>query len=267
MESNFWIETRTGKRFSLNKPDPAAVDVREVAIALGNLCRFTGHTKRFYSVAQHSVICSLAVEWMLLNIGRGVAFGTLRTLKLAALLHDAHEAYVGDCSAPMKAAIEHRARSVTDPGFKPFNPYADIYNGVRAAVRVGLQLPRPGATVEARDLETNKIVALDVWQFVHEIDMAILWREKFDFMGEMDWPETPRPDFIPPPKLVGWVPEVAAHRFLLQYKDLTAPHSRLRRFKPRENWYDNIFKEYCALGRGRLTRALIERICPGDMTA
>lgn len=96
-----WIQTYMGRVFDLNNPTPDMVDPIDVAHALSNLCRFSGHTVDHYSVAQHSVIVSYHVP---------------EYLALAGLLHDAAEAYVGDVAKPLKDmlvnydAIEDRVR-------------------------------------------------------------------------------------------------------------------------------------------------------------
>ena len=83
-----YINTYTGQHFYYD--DPRNFDIRDIARALSNICRFTGHLKEFYSVAQHSVMASHLVP---------------RPFALEALLHDAHEAYVGDCNAPLKSML------------------------------------------------------------------------------------------------------------------------------------------------------------------
>lgn len=90
----FWIQTHT-PRGSFDLANPKAEDVRieDISYALSNLCRFTGHCNRFYSVAQHSIhVAELVAE-------------THPEWALAALLHDAEEAYIGDLSSPLKALI------------------------------------------------------------------------------------------------------------------------------------------------------------------
>lgn len=72
-----------------------APDIKDVAHHLSQINRFTGACSRPYSVAEHSLL----VERI------GAARGASVSLRLALLLHDAHEAYTGDCSSPAKAAI------------------------------------------------------------------------------------------------------------------------------------------------------------------
>lgn len=86
MGSSFWISGFSGRRRPL-PPGPEDLDLEEIAHSLGNLCRFTGHCQKFYSVAEHSVRVSLMVP------PEDAMWG---------LLHDASEAYLGDVSAPLK---------------------------------------------------------------------------------------------------------------------------------------------------------------------
>lgn len=82
-----YIYTRSGKKFFPAIPEPADILIEDIAHALSNTCRFTGHVKSFYSVAQHSVYVSMDVP---------------KKYALAGLLHDASEAYLCDVSAPVK---------------------------------------------------------------------------------------------------------------------------------------------------------------------
>jgi hypothetical protein len=73
-------------------PDPEQLDPEDIARALANQCRFGGHCRVFYSVAQHSVIVSELVEQR----------GGDAHEAFAALMHDATEAYLGDMPHPLK---------------------------------------------------------------------------------------------------------------------------------------------------------------------
>ena len=81
-----WIVTYTGRRFHPLDPKPEEINIRDIAHALSNMPRFTGHTKEFYSVAQHSYLVSCLS----------------RPNELFGLLHDASEAYLCDISTPVK---------------------------------------------------------------------------------------------------------------------------------------------------------------------
>lgn len=89
------IQTYSGAPYEFDNPDPAAVDLLDIAHALSNMCRFAGHTKRFYSVAEHSVFVSRILE----------EEGATRGWQKVGLLHDAHEAYVWDCPRPLKPLL------------------------------------------------------------------------------------------------------------------------------------------------------------------
>lgn len=88
--ANDYITTVSGRRISLIEPDIATIRIEDIAHSLAMQVRFNGHVRDFYSVAQHSVIVSRIVE------------GNVPGLALAALLHDAAEAIVGDVVQPLK---------------------------------------------------------------------------------------------------------------------------------------------------------------------
>src|SRR5215468_4140701 len=87
-----YLQTVSGRWVNPFDPDPAQLDPDDIARALANQCRFGGHCRNFYSVAQHSVIVSELVE------ERG---GDVEDV-FAALMHDATEAYLGDMPHPIK---------------------------------------------------------------------------------------------------------------------------------------------------------------------
>lgn len=85
-----WILTHSGRQFDLLHPTAAMISPNDIAHALANLCRFNGHTRNHYSVAQHSMLVSSLVP---------------AQHQLVALLHDATEAYIGDMTRPLKALM------------------------------------------------------------------------------------------------------------------------------------------------------------------
>ena len=78
----------TGRHFHPFDPRPEEVHILDIATSLANTCRYRGHVKHFYSVAQHSV---LMAEYAAQN-----GIGRARQIQQIILLHDAREAYSFD---------------------------------------------------------------------------------------------------------------------------------------------------------------------------
>ena len=81
------VSTKSGRRVALLNPSPSQIVIGDIAHGLAHQCRFNGQTNKFYSVAQHSVLVASILP---------------RELRLAGLLHDASEAYLGDVVQPLK---------------------------------------------------------------------------------------------------------------------------------------------------------------------
>lgn len=81
-----YIQAKSCKFYPFD-PKPEEIFIEDIAHALSNICRYNGHTKEFYSVAQHSVLVSKYCK---------------PEHALHGLLHDAAEAYVGDMVRPIK---------------------------------------------------------------------------------------------------------------------------------------------------------------------
>lgn len=77
---------------------PEDVNIEDIAHSLSNKCRFTGHTKEFYSVAQHSVF----VSWLAEQTG----VDAVDSLARQGLLHDADESFLPDVATPIKVLPE-----------------------------------------------------------------------------------------------------------------------------------------------------------------
>jgi hypothetical protein len=86
-----WLQTYSGKCFFPLDPQPEDICIEDIAHALSLVCRFGGHVKSFYSVAQHSILVSRHCS---------------PANKLWGLLHDASEAYLVDIPRPVKKTPE-----------------------------------------------------------------------------------------------------------------------------------------------------------------
>ena len=129
------VELFTGKMFWPLNPITEDIDIIDIAHALSNKCRYTGHTRQFYSVAQHCIL---------------MARETSETYKLESLLHDATEAYLPDIASPIKGH---------------FNGFKDIEERLHVAIaeRFNLIHPLP-KQVKALD---RKILRAEKWYLMH----------------------------------------------------------------------------------------------------
>lgn len=84
------IRTVSGKFINILNPQPDDICIEDIAHALSHLCRFGGHTPKFFSVAEHCICCMHKVE---------------AKHKFAALMHDASEAYLIDLPSPIKRVM------------------------------------------------------------------------------------------------------------------------------------------------------------------
>jgi len=84
-----YIETYSGEKFYFLEPSIDSIKIEDIAHALSNNCRYTGHCSRFYSVAEHSIGVSILTD------------------SLEGLLHDASEAYIADISSPVKPYLHN----------------------------------------------------------------------------------------------------------------------------------------------------------------
>ena len=177
------IVTYTGRIIEPLDPNPEDIDLDDIAHALSNQCRFTGHTKSFYSVAQHSVLVSEHCDPSDAKWG---------------LLHDASEAYLSDIARPLKR--EARFGAV----------YKEAETRLMMAVSTHFSLPR-GLTIETI-----------IPQSVKEADDLLLRWEMRDLMhprcSEDSWVNTY--DLEALPRLKTWSPSKAREAFLIRYAEV-----------------------------------------------
>lgn len=175
------ILTASGNYFNFIDTTDNAVLVTDIAHALSHVCRFAGHTREFYSVAQHSVLASRIVP---------------PEHALAALFHDATEAYIGDVTRPLKQlladykAIEARL-------------HADIF------VKLGLQAELPPSVKQA--------------------DLILLATEMRDLMPKHSDEWTLIAGIEPlAERIEPWSCWVACTMFLDRYREIVAPMMPVR---------------------------------------
>ena len=119
-----WFPTFTNKIIDLENPTPDMVDIEDIAHALSMTCRFGGHCRDFYSVAEHSVNVELLGTYS--GIPGLMKDGGKHTLSL--LLHDAAEAYLGDVVSPLKYMLRPQYQELEKRWLRAIELKFDIDN-------------------------------------------------------------------------------------------------------------------------------------------
>ena len=130
--------TLSGRSIQLLSPSPADIDEGDVIDGLDRVNRFNGQLRGKFSVASHSVLVSLLVEKLYPN-------STTKD-QMAALFHDAPEAFLGDQITPLKQALQALGSGAYD--------LETIHNGFAAAIFAKVLLPWPPAP------HTQEMIAL-----------------------------------------------------------------------------------------------------------
>lgn len=180
------IYTYTGRTIRPLDPDPDDIVIEDIAHALSQLCRFTGHTRKFSSVAEHCV----RVSWLV-----------PRELALEALLHDASEAYLSDIARPVKKA----------PGFA--ETYLKYEAQLERAIATAFGLPE-------REEMHPEIKKAD--QYALEAEVAMFCHPKFlAAMGVSQTYDAKGVFWTLGAKPAGWSPKEAEGYFLAEFNLLT----------------------------------------------
>jgi hypothetical protein len=180
------IYTFTGRTIRPLDPNPDDIVIEDIAHALSQQCRFTGHTSRFSSVAEHSV----RVSWMV-----------PRELALEALLHDASEAYLADIARPVKKA----------PGFA--ETYLKYEAQLERAIATCFGLPeREQMHPEIKKADQYALEA-EVACFCHPSFRKAMGVTRLGDVNGRAWQFQAKPN--------GWLPGYAERVFLAEYDALT----------------------------------------------
>lgn len=162
----------------LDNPTVDMISIEDIACSLGNLCRFGGHVRRFYSVAQHSVIAAELLP---------------PRLRLAGLLHDAAEAYVGDVIKPLKIFL------------------GDTYRDVEAKFEK-VVCEKFGISLSPADHEQIKKV---------DHVLVVAEHESFQLGSMRTWHQFAASHHLDEEMFHAWLPGEAEARFLMAYSKLT----------------------------------------------
>jgi 5'-deoxynucleotidase YfbR-like HD superfamily hydrolase len=142
------MKTFSGENIDFNDPKLDNIKIIDVAHALSHICRFVGHTPTFYSVADHSLN---VMRWLKKE-------GNCQEIQYAGLLHDAHEAYIGDLIRPVKIHTPlYRAMEST---FKEI-------------VTRTFSIPRDSTGAEAVEKADNIILVLEAKHFFPRTNLWI----------------------------------------------------------------------------------------------
>ena len=189
-----WISLLSGGRFNYNKPEESDVTIEDIASALSNVCRFSGHLPRFYSVAQHLVNTSYIVP---------------AEHAFTALMHDTAEAFTNDLPTPLKWAL---------PIFKELETKIESAMGDK----FGFPFPYPP---EIKNADTTMLLLekryvkedTSSWPLYEEAEREML-KNKRKLLGLVD--------------LDSWQPRRAKREFLERYEELA--RERAERNPPTE---------------------------------
>jgi uncharacterized protein len=163
MRTGDWIALQSGTKWFIMDPHPEDVKIADIAHGLSLICRFGGHCKEFYSVAQHSVVVA-----DILKDAEPFDY----TLQMYGLVHDASEAFLGDVVRPLKRQL---------PAYK------ELEGLTSSVIFAGLDLPT---------------LPPDQWAAVKHADNVALMTERRDLVNHCGhaWsqPEEPLPYHLKP---------------------------------------------------------------------
>jgi uncharacterized protein len=191
-----WSLSRNGRAIDLVNPSVEDVDFLEIADTLAHVYRWTGSAKHDVSVAWHTIIGVEIARWRKLD--RAIPYW---------LLHDAHEARLGDIATPVAEAYALAiTQAVTaSAGWSPLGVADAVRNAQADLKREHDQIIRMAAGLR---LDRN---ILEIEEAVKQIDRIALMTERRDYLpasprlwegGLEHVPTYPNPLGKPPPPAV-----------------------------------------------------------------
>ena len=156
-------------------------DVRTIAHHLAQLNRFTGAAFRPYSVAEHSLLCeSIAADT-----------DAPPALRLACLLHDAHEAVVSDVSTPVKRVLGRVWAEFESDHAQRLRAHLGVAEAFRRWAQEVHAIDRMALAIERRDLLPDASIE---WADLDGVPITD-WSVTAPWRAHRDWSEW-RDEFI-----------------------------------------------------------------------
>jgi 5'-deoxynucleotidase YfbR-like HD superfamily hydrolase len=189
-----WQRMLSGRRLDLLDPSPLDIEVADIAHGLARVARWNGqtHGPHIFSVAQHTLLVEAVLREQLPRADR--------TVRLAALLHDAPEYVIGDMISPFKAVIG--------------GAYKVVEHRLLAAIHIRFGLP-PVLAAEV----TKQIKSADMGAAYLEATRLAGFKEaeaKRLFGKDPGLPQAAEEDFLTP-----WSASKAEKRFLAQFETVS----------------------------------------------
>jgi uncharacterized protein len=175
-----WSHSLFGRAIEMVHPDPREVDFAEIAETLSMINRFTGCAEKPVSVALHTTICVAAAR----------ALKATPTQVAHVLLHDAHEARIGDIATPVAQALAAVADGLNDNlratqcgSYVVREAIAELKDRHDRAIWRAAGLDEPDAATRA---------------LVKRCDVIALMTERRDFLAPRPCPWAPEIEAVPP---------------------------------------------------------------------
>ena len=196
-----WIQSASGKVVTPLNLRPEQVNIHDIAHALANKCRYTGHTREFMGVGQHCLFGSELID---------------PKFALTFLLHDASEAYLPDIATPIKPHV-HVKRTIPGSVVSETISWKQLEAEHIAVIGHALGIP-------------DLLVGTESAEVKHMDQLMLAWEQR-DLLGKPPRPWFP-PGYLPAPparELIVMSPPEAERLYLYRYYQLrNEPHISVR---------------------------------------